>query len=319
MRSSARVAAAAAGAMALGLAVYSPSAQAQACCGAATAVSPGRLTMSEDLLVGGLVRVQRPLGDYDEHRTWTRSPPGASEWDTEADLFATARFARKGQVTLVVPLVETWRAHANPNGDIHSHGGGLGDVRVAGRWDFTRAGASRTIPGIAVLAGLTFPTGRAPEDIPADDYLASSATGRGAYSGSAGVGVEQTFGPWLVLVQALVSRSLTRHVAVGAGSPSVASRIGTALTTTAALAYGFDNDAAIGGLVTYELEGDSTIDGQTAEGSGSAMTTVGLAGTYPLTDAYRLQGSLTTNVPTNGFGRGRVGGPALSVTFLRAW
>jgi hypothetical protein len=316
MRSSARVAASAAALIAI--ATGAPRAHAQACCGAATAVSPGRLTMAESFLVGGLVRVQHPLGTYDENRTWTRSPPGASEWDTEADLFATARFARKGQVTLVVPLVETWKSHANPNGDIHSHGGGLGDVRVAGRWDFTRAGASKTIPGIAVLAGLTFPTGRAAEQVSADDYLGASATGRGAYTGALGVGVEQTFGPWLVLVQALVSRSLTRHVSVG-GGPTVASQMGTIFTTTAALAYGFDNDAAIGGLLTYELEGDATDDGVHQPGTGQAMTTTGLAWTYPLSDAYRLAGSLTTNLPANGFGRNRVGGPAMSVTFLRAW
>lgn len=307
MRSSARVAASAAALIAI--TTSAQHAHAQACCGAATAVSPGRLTMAESFLVGGLVRVQRPIGDYRDDRTWSRAVPGASEWDTEADVFATARFARKGQVTLVVPFVENFRTRSTLPADAVNHGGGLGDVRVAARWDFTRAGASKTIPGIAVLAGLTFPTGRRPEDVAEKDYLANGATGRGAYSGSLGVGVEQSFGPWLVLVQALVSRSLPRN----------GNRIGTALTTTAAVAYGFDNDAALGALVTYELEGDSVVDGATSPGSGSAMTTTGLAWTYPLTDAYRLAGSLTTNIPANGFGRNRVGGPAMSITFIRAW
>jgi hypothetical protein len=309
MRSSARVAASAAALIALAIVSGAPRAHAQACCGAATAVSPGRLTMAESFLVGGLVRVQHPVGDYDDARTWSRALPGASEWDTEADLFATARFARKGQVTLVLPFVENFRKRSTLPADAATHGGGLGDVRLAARWDFTRAGASKTIPGIAVLAGLTFPTGRTPEDVALNDYLANGATGRGAYSGSLGVGVEQSFGPWLVLVQALLSRSLPRNGA----------RIGTALTATAALAYGFDNDAAVGALVTYELEGDSIVDGKPSPGSGSAMTTTGLAWTYPFSDAYRLAGSLTTNIPANGFGRTRPGGPAMSLTFIRAW
>lgn len=319
MRSSVRVAASAAAA-AIAIAAFAPRAQAQACCGAATAVSPGRLTMAESFLVGGLVRVLRPIGTFgsadsiESDRTWHRAEAGTSDWDTALDLFATARFARKGQVTLVVPLVENWRATAAHS----SHGGGLGDVRIAARWDFTRAGASKTIPGIAVLAGLTFPTGRAADDPAVDDVLRAKATGTGRYSGSIGVGLEQSFGPWLVLVQALVSRSLTRHVDVGGGQ-TLSSQPGTALTTTAALAYGFDNDAALGAFATYEVEADATIDGVRSEGSGSALTTVGLAWVYPFSDSYRLQGALTTNPPISGFGRNRPGGPAMSVTFIRAW
>ena len=41
---------------------------------------------------------------------------------------------------------------------------------------------------------------------------------------------------------------------------AAASQIGTALTSTAAVAYAFDNDAALGGFLTYELEGDAAID-----------------------------------------------------------
>jgi hypothetical protein len=268
---------------------------------------PGRLTTHEDLLVGGQVRVQHVTDSFDDSRDYHGAPSGTSEWDTELDLFTNVRVARYGQLGVVVPFLETWRSTPTAS----SHGGGLGDVRLTGRWDFTRAGASKTIPGIGLLAGFTFPTGRPPEE--ASDALAAGATGRGAFAGTIGVGVEQSFGPWLVLVQELLSKSFPRS------ARGVRETIGLQSSTIVAVTYSFEDDSALGGFATFDIEGNSTIDGVVTNGTGSSLATFGLAYTHPFSDKLRIQSSLSSTPPISGFGRGRTMGPAFAISLVRGW
>ena len=65
------------------------------------------------------------------------------------------RVARRAQVSLL-PIVQTHRQSSG----VDEWGGGLGDVALAGRYDFLLASEAVRWPGVALLAAATLPTGR---------------------------------------------------------------------------------------------------------------------------------------------------------------
>src|SRR5262249_2835681 len=149
-------------------------------------LTPGWLANHEQWLVGGQLRLSETHGTYPTRGTFYQSDPGR-DTRIEPSLFATARFATRGQVSVFAPLVTTRR----PAGDIVETRTAPGDVTLVGRWDFIRPGQSR-IPGVAVLAGGVIPTGT-PSDR-ATGLLAADATGIGTWEGNAGLSIEQVYG-----------------------------------------------------------------------------------------------------------------------------
>src|SRR5262249_13201873 len=154
-----------------------------------------------------------------------------------------------------------------------------GDLNLSGRWDFYSAGQSRTIPGIAALAGITLPTGRAVED--AHNTLATDATGVGAVQLNAGLALEQTVGPWLLNLTGLAAKRLPRD----------ASGVHTALSVQwsalAAAAYSFPNDAGLALVVSFTGEGDATTNGVSRTGTSRRTVLVSFSGLWPVTDHWR--------------------------------
>ncbi|HEX3344475.1 MAG TPA: hypothetical protein VHS09_07865 [Polyangiaceae bacterium] len=155
---------------------FPAAARAQACCAGGSAVTPGRLELHEDALVGAELRAAALLGSYDTGGRYRANPAGDTEGDFEEDLLGAVRVLRRGQVALLVPLVETQRQDPRDGGHF---GGGIGDVNLGARYDFVLAGESRVVPGVALLGGVTFPTGKPPEL--ASPPLAVDATGIGAF------------------------------------------------------------------------------------------------------------------------------------------
>src|SRR5262245_28901510 len=121
-------------------------ARAQACCAGSSAVTPARLALHEDALVGVQLRAASVIGSFDAHGDYRGSPAGVSELDFEEDLFGAVRFLERGQASLLVPFLETHRATRT----LSETGGGIGDLNLSARWDFTRSGESRVVPGIAM-------------------------------------------------------------------------------------------------------------------------------------------------------------------------
>ena len=166
---------------------------AQACCAGGSVITPARLGMHEDWLVGLQAKAGSVVGSYDLGGHYAPQRSGNTELDFEQDLFAATRLLRRGQLALLVPLVETRRATPQLGAQF---GGGVGDVNASARYEIVMAGESHLVPGIALLAGITLPTGRPPES--ATPPLQSNATGIGAYQINAALAVEQAYGPWLV-------------------------------------------------------------------------------------------------------------------------
>jgi hypothetical protein len=287
--------------------VAAPRARAQACCAGSSALTPGRLAPVDDALVGVLLRTAAGYGNYDRAGRYASNPAGESELDFEQDVFGAVRFLEKGQTALLVPIVET-RRHVPGHAEL---GGGIGDVNLSGRWDFYSAGQSRTIPGVAVLAGLTLPAGRAVED--ASKPLATDATGVGAVQLNAGLALEQTFGPWLFNLTGLLAKRLART------ANGVDTTLATQWSALAAAAYSFPNDAGLALLFSFTGEGDATTNGTTRTGTSRRTILVSFSGLWPVTDHLRLQGSLFLNPPLSSFGVNVPATAGFTYTIVRSW
>lgn len=287
-------------------------AYAQACCAGSGAVTPGRLGLHEEALVGLQLKAGDVIGSYDVAGHYLATPSNASELDLEQDLFGAVRFLRRGQVAMLVPFVETRRT----SGDLTDFGGGIGDVNLNARYDFTLAGESRFVPGFAALVGITAPTG-VPPDAANLGRLAASATGIGAWQGTLGVAVEQNLGPWLVEASAYVAQRTARTV--GSGPAAIHERLAPQWTVLAAVAYVWPSEISLALSASYQAEGDATIDGANAAQTARRQPAVTLGTVFPVTDTLRLQGSLFDNPPISGLGQNQTSAAGMLVTGVFSW
>jgi hypothetical protein len=283
-------------------------ARAQACCAGSGALTPGRLALHEDALVGTELHASVVMGNYAEGGLYTGQPAGHSEYDFEEDLFGAVRVFKRGQLALLVPVIET-RRQAN---DAEGFGGGIGDVNLSARYDFVLAGESRYVPGIAALAGVTVPTGLPPTS-PSGGTLDVDATGTGAWQGNFGIALEQSFGHWLVNATELFAWR----------APFSAMGVDEALapqwTTLLGAGYVFPNEAALALFGSYAFEGNPAINGMVVPESTKRLPLLGLSGVYPVTDRLRLQASLFFNPPFSGVGAGQTATAGTTFTVIWSW
>src|SRR5512143_2283775 len=129
---------------------------AQACCAGSNAVTPARLGLHDEAVVGAQMRATSAFGSNDAAGRYVPAPAGASEVDLEQDLYSAVRVLDRGQLAVLLPFVETHRA----SGGLSEIGGGVGDVNFSARYDVLRARESRWWPGVGLLAGVTLPTGK---------------------------------------------------------------------------------------------------------------------------------------------------------------
>jgi hypothetical protein len=295
----------------LGAAIVAAAARAsaQACCAGAAAVTPGRLAIHEDALVGLQLKTSNVFGSFSTDGSYASAPPSTTEWGFEQDLFGALRVLPRGQLALLLPVIETYRRTPNRS----SFGGGIGDINFSARYDFVLAGEARYIPGIAVLAGVTFPTGESIES--AEDTLGTDATGVGTYQANLGLAVEQTVGPWLFGVTGLVAKRAPRTV--GTDTTSLAAQ----WTLLASAAYTFSNDSAVAVLASYAVEGPPEV---TPPVNGALLVTrrmplLGLVGLHPFSDAWRLQGGFFLTPPISSLGQATTAQLEFVLALIRSW
>ncbi|HET9933312.1 MAG TPA: transporter [Polyangiaceae bacterium] len=280
----------------------------QACCAGAAAVTPGRLLLHEPALIGVRVRAALGLGSYGSDGRFRGNPDGTRELDFEQDLFGTLRVLKRGQVGVLLPVLEASRATRSTGSEF---GGGLGDVAVSARYDFVWAGENHVVPGIAAFAGASFPSGRAPED--AHLALASDATGVGAVRSSFGLALEQVFGPVLVQASALVAKRANRTV------HGLDSARALEWNTTLAVGYSFPSDVGLAAALSYSWEGRSTLDGENIADSEQRLLEASAAISVPLGQFWRAQGALFLTPPISGVGQNRLTEAGASGTIIRSF
>ncbi len=292
----------------VGLSLAAPAAaRAQACCAGASAISPGRLADHEDALVGAEARGRSLVGTHDSTGAFRRAPRGTSETEARLTMIGTARLLERGQLSLLVPTA--WTRRVTPGRAESSVG--LGDLEARARLDVTRTGASRTIPGLALVAGVLAPTGRSVAN--AKKPLGTDATGAGTWEASVGAAGEKTLGPWLVSAAAFVA--MRREVEVAGVSASLAPR----WSGLVAAAYTFESEAALAVSMIHTRAGESTIGGRTVPDSATRTTTVALAGQAPLSEAYRVSATLSAAPPLSGLGKNAPAPVGITLALFRTW
>jgi hypothetical protein len=281
-------------------------AAAQACCAGSGAITPARLGVHEDALAGVQLKNGYQIGSHDSGGTYSATPAGVTEIDLEQDVYGAVRVLGRGQVAALVPFVET---HRRASGRAET-GGGLGDVNLAVRYDFVLAHESQYVPGIGVLAGLTFPTGTSPES--ATNSLATDATGIGAVQGSGGVALEQAWDAWLVGLSGIVSVRAPRDV----GSTRIA--LAPQVMALGSAGYALRSGLTFAAVVSYAFEGDATVGTSKVPGSARRITTLSLATAIPLSDQLRVVASVYTNPPISSFGENQPATAGLTVGMIGA-
>jgi hypothetical protein len=212
---------------------------------------------------------------------------------------------KRGQVALLVPLVQTRRQTSL---DGARFGGGVGDVNASVRYDFVDAGESPYLPGVALLGGVTFPTGTAPDSATQD--LAVDATGIGAFQFNAALALEKRFDAWLVNATAMVAKR-TSH-----GGET----LGAQFTFLAALSYTFQNGAALALSASSAFEGDaSASDGSDVPDSSKRLTVATLSGLWPLSYRWRLLGGVFVNPPVSHLGSNQPAQTGVTMTAIWSW
>ncbi len=86
---------------------------------------------------------------------------------------------------------------------------------------------------------------------------------------------------------------------VGPSSVSLAAQ----WSVLAAAAYTFSNDIALALVASYSYEGETVSDGRPEASSSRRIPQLTIAGLYPLSDAWRLQGSLFGTPPISQIGK----------------
>lgn len=271
----------------------------QACCASGSGLTPGWLGNHDKALVGVQVRGSAtwgtyPYGDGFFERAATRDAR------YEGGLFGALRLLPRAQVAAFAPVDVTRRFGAHGR----EAGGGVGDLSLMGRYDLVRTGELR-IPGIALLAGALLPTGR-PVDR-ATGLLAADATGTGTFEFDLGMSVEQTFGRALLHATALAGPRLPRDVL------GQREALGTRGLFVLAGGYVFEGETSLLLSLSHASEGDASIDGARARGTGTRTTQAAVIAVVPLSDSLKLRSTVFSDLPPLGENRPTLAGSSLAI------
>ena len=161
---------------------------------------------------------------------------------------------------------------------------------------------------MALLVGVTLPTGRAAEQ--ASPPLFVNATGTGAFQGNVALALEQTFGPWLLNAAGLLAVRSARF----------GEQLAPQGTLLAAAAYTLPSQIALALTASYAFEGSATFsDGTSAAASSKRLTVVTLSGLWPVSDTWRLLGGIYLDPPIDRLGSNQPAAGGLTFTVIRSW
>ena len=264
--------------------VVERAARAQACCAGGSAITPGRLQLHEDALVGMELKAATLLGTYDTGGRFIRSPLASRRGISRRTSSRPRASCAADKSRCSCP--SSRRSGRTPTDGGH-FGGGIGDVNLSARYDFVARRASPiSVPGVAAPGGHHIPHGQAARA--GDASALVDDTGRGAFQGNVALALEQTYGPWLFNATGLVAFRSARF----------GEQLAPQGTLLAAAAYTLPNDMALALSASYAFEGEATYsDGTRAVDSSKRVTVVTLSGFWPVTDTWRLLAGILHRSP----------------------
>lgn len=194
--------------------VLSPApALAQSCCAASQTAGPVRLSLSETAALGVSLDARVYTGRFagPEYRRLTN--PSREFRQT---LFGAMRLGESWQVGATLPLIENHRRTLNDA----EWGAGLGDLALQARYEFVATGMSMRLPGLAIAATATLPTGRSPAQSleRGQSRLLSDVSGTGLWEVGAGPQAEWISGKAFLATEAGVYKAFS---SAGTGSKSL--------------------------------------------------------------------------------------------------
>jgi hypothetical protein len=216
-------------------------------------------------------------------------------------------------VGLLLPYLETHRIQSGTD----AWGSGIGDLALNARYDVNLAAEMLYWPGLALLANLVLPTGKAVGD--GTNPASTDATGTGTYSVSLGVDLEKVHGPLYGAVYAWVTHSGSSTVLPPGATQALTTAYPLQVTALAIGGYVFQNESAVALYVNFLERGDNSLNGMLQPGTVLRLTTVGATGLLPIADDWRLSASVYTDVLLSSFGRNQQAGAGLSASLVRAW
>jgi hypothetical protein len=164
------------------------------------------------------------------------------------------------------------------------------------------------VPGLALLAGVAFPTGRSVEQ--ARQVLSTDATGAGVWQATLGLGVEQAWGHLFGQATALIQQGLPRR------AQGITETLGPTFSLGLAGGWVFDSGGALALVLTAATSLPAWIDGVSTPGTARTLSSIGLGSAFPIGESWRLQASLVSQLP---LGQNELTAVTLSVLLLRSW
>ncbi len=274
----------------LALVFSSRDAWAQPCCAGGTTISPARLAPHEWALLGIALRFDRKTGDFNRDAAYVATD-GESQVGLREDLLLALRLIDRLQVGMSAVYLQTWKSF-DSDADF---GGGLGDLGFSARYDFLEPGEHAIIPGIALAAGLSVPTGTTLER--AKSPIAADVTSSGFTQATIALSLGDIFFD-RVFIEA--DAAFTYWIPRDVESLRVTRGPQLALSLGASWALGMSTN--IGALGTFELQGETETDGVAAAGSNRRSTTIALIAAQSF-DGFRLQMSIFDALPIDALGR----------------
>jgi hypothetical protein len=293
--------------VAAGVAARPRPAAAQACCVGTGLVTPARLRTFEDRAMGVQMRARSVMGAFGPSGGYATSGAGNRELGFEEDLFGAFRLGRRFQIGLWAPFIQTSRVQPGVSG----FGGGLGDVAANLRFEAVDAGTHGYWPGVAIIAGLSFPTGTPMDE--AGDPLSTGGTGTGSYEGNVGLALEEIVGQGFVSLSGWVSKRSAR------AAQGVEQSFAPSVSGLLAGGYTFGHDRTVGAFASFVRRGDGRDANGALPNSGIGLATAGAALALPFWDSWRLQTTLFSDLPIPGWGRNQTVGFGGTVAIIRFW
>ncbi len=172
-------------------------AQSAACCTSATLSGVGRLKAWEESAVGVATSWAHSIGNWNARGEWNSFGDTYRESLWRSNFWGIARVRDDLEFSFALPWVRTSRAIPQQS----ATGNGLGHSQVGLRYEALAIGQYRGIPGLAILMGVTIPTGNRPDEATSNP-LRASTTARGEWATSIAISMEYAYLPWFVKLDA---------------------------------------------------------------------------------------------------------------------
>lgn len=259
---------------------------AAACCTSATAFGVGRLLMWEQFAVGTRLSVRSDLGFFDGNTNFYSTSKTAGEART--DLYGLFPLSKSTSTFFQIPWGTPWEIGAGEK----KWASGMGDIQFGIRHQAVAIGEYVELPGVAVMASVTMPTGKSPGS-------GSMATGRGDFALFVGAALEKTFSSiWFTQLnlsgRAPLPQNSTQHGKYWSG-------LGLDIGLVGGVELITDLVASVSGQFTGESS--QYIDGSLHENSGRYKCNSAMALAWRFDPHWTLLASASSDIFIAGLGK----------------